>query len=445
MTNNIILIYPYFHHEAHHQFLFRPLGIASLASQMKSLGLPVFITDCTFKTREDSLREIVARDPAIIGVYISINLYPDALRLVHELRERLPGTLFIAGGPLPTVFPDRFASTFEVVFRGEGDLVVPRFCRDYLALRKREKFHHILEFYTYPGIYTHFRTQLIQYAPIHYPAPILNTLPIPYRKDLDHAQYQRYWMETSGIRPITIMAARGCPIECESGSNPVFGKIYRKRALDRVLREIDVAERDGYNQVWLADDCFPFEEDYTRAFCEMMSGRSGMMEWTCTIRASSVNRELAEIMHQAGCVKMALPIESGADEVLRLMGRHESVGDRLRMVELLNRVGVKVEASFIVGYPGESRESVEKTLALALSLPLAEVSFNVPFHISGANSHEDGYMLREKRDGSEGYFRFLYSREMSADWLNARIGETLERFRESAETAPPRLVTAAPV
>ncbi|MHB9028202.1 MAG: B12-binding domain-containing radical SAM protein, partial [Candidatus Latescibacterota bacterium] len=421
MTNNIALIHPYFKTDSHRQFLFRPLGIASLASQMKSLGLPVFITDCTFKTREESIQEIVARDPAIVGVYIAINLHHDALNLVHELRERLPGTLFIAGGPLPTVFPDRFAKNFEVVFRGEGDLVVPRFCRDYLALRKREKFHHVLEFYTYPGIYTHFRSQLIQYAPIHYPAPILNTLPIPYRKDLDHARYQRYWMEKSGFRPITVMATRGCPFECESGSNPVFGKIYRKRGLDRVLREIDVAERDGYNQMWFVDDCFSFDKEYTRAFCEMMSGRPGAMEWACTVRASGMDHELSKTMRQAGCAKMTLPLESGSDELLRRMGRTETVGDRLRTVEMLNRIGIKVDASFIVGYPGESRESVEKTLSLALSLPLADIFFNVPFHLSGANSHESGYLLGGREAGSEGFSRFFYSREIDGDWLNARI------------------------
>ncbi len=434
MTNSIVLVNPLFRTDDHDQQLFRPLGVAALASQMKSLGLPVYITDCTFKTFDDSVREIVGRDPAIIGLSISIHTDETALLLLRELREQVPGTLFIAGGPMPTVFPERYAEYFDVVFRGEGDLVVPRFCRDYLALRKRDKFHHVLEFYTYPGVYTRFRSQLIQYAPIHYPSPILDTLPIPYRKDMNHGLYQQYWMERSGCRPTTVMAARGCPHENDSGSNPVFGRIHRKRSLDRVVREIDVAERDGYNQIWFVDDFFTFDAEYTRSFCELIAARPRKMQWTCWSWPEGLTPDLVGAMCDSGCVAVNLEIDSGAEETLRLMNRSAGLSDSMRSVEMLAGAGIRVGASFLVGLPGESRELVEKTFAFALSNPFDEVFFNLPFHINGASGHEHEYVL-SRNDGGNGQRTrlFMYSPDIDPEWLERRIGETLDQFRNTRE------------
>ena len=78
--------------------------------------------------------------PAIVGISAMVSLTGNALRVAAAVRERLPGALLVAGGPLPTVFPDRFLPHVDVVFRGEADVSFPAFCRDYLdasASRRR--------------------------------------------------------------------------------------------------------------------------------------------------------------------------------------------------------------------------------------------------------------------------------------------------------------------
>ena len=62
-----------------------------------------------------------------------VTMSRNAFDLLKELQERLPETLFVAGGPLPTVNPAMFAGRFDAVFCGEGDVTFPRFCRDYLS------------------------------------------------------------------------------------------------------------------------------------------------------------------------------------------------------------------------------------------------------------------------------------------------------------------------
>ena len=93
------------------------------------------------------------------------------------------------------------------------------------------------------------------------------------------------------------------------------------------------------------------------------------------------------LMRQAGCVQVYLGLESGDDETLRLMNKNTTVKTGVQAVYRLYREDIKCGAFFIVGYPGETRDSIEKTFNLALSLPLKEISFNVPFPLPGSALH----------------------------------------------------------
>jgi anaerobic magnesium-protoporphyrin IX monomethyl ester cyclase len=129
----VALVYPYFRSRDPVEKLFPPLGIAYLASQLRELGVPVTVEDCTFWTFDEAVDRMVTSRPAIIGISIMVTMSRNAFDLLRELRERLPGTLFVAGGPLPTVNPAMFAEQFDVAFCGESDLTFPRFCHDYLT------------------------------------------------------------------------------------------------------------------------------------------------------------------------------------------------------------------------------------------------------------------------------------------------------------------------
>jgi len=84
-------------------------------------------------------------------------------------------------------------------------------------------------------------------------------------------------------------------------------------------------------------------------------------------------------MRDAGCVRVYRGLESGNDETLRLMGKRASVREGIEAVRLFREAGIETSGFFIVGYPGETQQSVDDTLALASSLPLDAISINVPF------------------------------------------------------------------
>jgi anaerobic magnesium-protoporphyrin IX monomethyl ester cyclase len=134
-------------------------------------------------------------------------------------------------------------------------------------------------------------------------------------------------------------------------------------------------------------------------------------------------------MSEGGCERVYLGLESGSDETLTLMGKHARVADGVQAVQVFREAGIGVAGFFIVGYPGESKSSVEKTLAYALSLPLDEISINVPFPLPGSGLYSRVGRVDPDADwDSPGEVRFVYQSAFDQDWIKKRIMKTMEIF-----------------
>jgi anaerobic magnesium-protoporphyrin IX monomethyl ester cyclase len=437
MTSPLALVYPYFLTSGPKHQLFQPLGIASLASQARALGVGVSQVDCTFRTFDDVVAQLAAERPSIVGIYVMVTLSRNALRLQASLRERLPDALFVAGGPLPTLYPERFAAAFDVVFRGESDLTFPTLCRDLLTAPQDRPWWDRLDLARYPGLHARTPRGLIANLPIHQPQWVLDTLPIPEREGVDHARYQASWANAGGAKPATIMFTRGCPFACDFCSKPVFGDQVRRRSLDHAFTEVADIARRGYNQLWIADDCFTLDQTYLSEFCFRFAKEGHGLTWTCLSRVNGVTPAVARMMRAAGCVKVYLGLESGCDSTLALMNKRATVREATEAVTTLHQAGIRVGAFFIVGYPGETAASADLTFEYALSLPFAEISFNVPFPLPGSALHARLPGVSAEADWDvENETTFVFPSEFDAAWLKRRIAETLEAFdRRSGQAA----------
>ena len=120
MSAPVALIYPYFRTSAPNQQLFPPLGIACLASQLRAVGVDARQLDCTFRSMDDVAEDVAGQGPSIVGIYVMATLSRSAIRLLERIRDAAPEALTVAGGPLPTLYPELFAAHFELVFRGGG-------------------------------------------------------------------------------------------------------------------------------------------------------------------------------------------------------------------------------------------------------------------------------------------------------------------------------------
>ena len=432
-NEGVALIYPWFLEEqpVEEEKLFPPLSIAYLSSQLKDRSVPVSVHDGTFHSPQEVIRNVAQEVPAIVSIYLMITMVRNGSYLLDSLKKLLPDTLFITGGPLPSLYPERFAGAFDVVFRGEGDLTVARFCDEYRNAGCTPADLSSLDLSSYPGMYHHRGTMVISAPTVHHPVAVIESLPLPDRSSFDHIRYQEFWERTAGCRMTTIMITRGCPYSCDFCSKPVFGNNFRKPSLDRVFAEIHQILALGYDRLWIADDSFTLDTGYLREFCTRKIRERLSFTWVCLSRVDRLDESIVRIMRDAGCVRVYLGLESGNDETLRLMGKRASVGEGIEAVRLFRKAGIETSGFFIVGYPGETQRSIDDTLALASSLPLDEISINVPFPLPGSPLFSRVGSIDTTADWDKANeITFIYQSEFDGAVLREKIKQATALFRE---------------
>lgn len=425
--SEVALVYPYVYRHAPDAMLFYPLGIAQLGALLREGGVDVGVVDLTFRGMECAMDELEASRPRVIGMYVAITMIDNARALAGMIRERVPGAVLVCGGPMPTVSPERFVPDFDVVFHGEAVQSFPRFCADYLRSGRLEDMLSMSG--RYPGICFLENGALVRVPVRPSRKKELDRLPAPDLRDFDHAGYQRFWRERSGFSPACVMTTYGCPYDCDFCSKPIFGRYYRPRGMEGILREIMAIRSRGYDGLWVADDCFTLDIDHVRRFCRMLIKEGLQMAWTCLSRAEPVPDRNIELMKQAGCRRVYFGLESGSDEVLKLMNKHTTTEAAGLTVRRFSEKGIQTAGFFMIGYPGETYETIETTLQWALSLPLDEISFTIPVPLPGTRLYRRVCGIRSDMDWQyENENRMTYSSEFDEEYLRRRIAETRERF-----------------
>jgi anaerobic magnesium-protoporphyrin IX monomethyl ester cyclase len=149
------------------------------------------------------------------------------------------------------------------------------------------------------------------------------------------------------------------------------------------------------------------------------------MNWCCLSRADMVDLGVLKKMKRSGCDKVYLGLESGSNEILKIMKKNTTVEKGKNGVELIKKAGIKVAGFFIVGYPEESWETIDQTFKYALELDLDEVSFNVPYPLPGTALFERISTIDMTKDWTiENEIKFVFK----SIFDERRIKEKIDRF-----------------
>jgi anaerobic magnesium-protoporphyrin IX monomethyl ester cyclase len=359
------------------------LGLPYLAAVLEEAGFNVKIFDLYPPSPDTDdpvvldqrLADVIAQEqPIIVGVTIHTPAYAERVRLARFIRERLPETLLIAGGHHPSAEPAHLLqnSDFDVCVIGEGERtlldiaervhLVHQRLRLMVAGDKGKEADDWLQ--DIPGL-AYKRESKIICNPACPPVADLDSLPFLAHHLLGLESYAPH--PNLGIKSTGIITYRGCPMRCAFCLNPQ-GRWVRMRnplkvvdEMERVVVEYDVR---GFN---FYDNLFGLNLKHALAVCEEILRRSRplKMMWDCWTAGDLVSVELAEKMRAAGCVRVGFGAESGDDEVLRKAQRGFTVAQHQAGIHALKSAGLKVEAFFMVGLPGDSEKSVQRTVEFA--------------------------------------------------------------------------------
>jgi anaerobic magnesium-protoporphyrin IX monomethyl ester cyclase len=222
------------------------------------------------------------------------------------------------------------------------------------------------------------------------------SVPIP-RHDL--FPLNKYVFPLAKMPVYTATAASiGCPYGCSFCIPATLP--YRVREVENVIDELKFIKFLNVHEVLFQDSTFGANRDQAMDICNRMIEEKLNLKWICQSRIDTVDEELLTLMKQAGCHSIQFGIESGDEEILKSMSKGITKEKTIETFKLMRKVGIRTNGFFIIGMPGDTEETIRKTIDYALQLDCDVASFSLPMPHPGTRLGEavrqDGHVLSEK-------------------------------------------------
>jgi anaerobic magnesium-protoporphyrin IX monomethyl ester cyclase len=405
---DVVLVYPQRAPHKGRHWIMPSLGLMYLSASLRRAGYTVRHIDHTFMERREVLEEIDRLQPSVIGIYCMITMQDEALSLAEQVRGK---ALTIVGGPYPSGEPEKFLDAFDLVAVGEGEETIVQVVQ-HLDDRRFEEI---------AGLVFRRDGEVVRTEP-RVRSKDMTQLPLPYRGDLPNQEYIDYWRRHWKDATTPLMSTRGCPFRCEFCHKPVFGDLFRARPGDSVIAEMREIAELGYDHVWMSDDLFTLNYKRTMELCKEIEAAELPLTWECLSRVTQVDYDLFAQMKRAGCKRIFFGIESGDEGVLKQMQKGIKPEQAREAVEACVKAGIKAAGFFMVGYLGETPESLMKTIRFSSHLPLDYVSYTIAYPLPGTRFYT---RVKERRQEGEWHYirhnRLLFNSDFSERKLRFAI------------------------
>lgn len=386
-----------------------PLELLNCAALLEQDGVRVSLIDArAVPTSLDAIREAAAQHDLAFVTSSPIdrwqcpNLELDPFLAVAAQVD--PARLFVLGAH-GTVAPEALLTMTGArgVIRGEPELAIRALCEG--------KDPSEVPGVTYPQ-----RGTIIN-NPEGNPVD-LATLPLPAFHLLDLTRY-RY--EILGDRFVLLEAARGCHYRCHFCLLKMYGKGYRKKDPEQVIREVTYLVREARAKTgYFIDLEFTAVRDYVWNLCERLASAGLPFEWACQTRADYVDGPLLKLMKRAGCRLIHFGVESGSARILAATNKRITLEQIERGIAETKQAGIDQLCFFMFGFPGETAEDMEATIAFAKRLNPTYASFHAVTPYLGTKLYE--------MSGSSELFPEVLSKEHDPLLLQAIANRAFREF-----------------
>jgi radical SAM superfamily enzyme YgiQ (UPF0313 family) len=330
------------------------------------------------------LQHIEKLAPNIIGISSTTLAIGNANSLAEAVKRRFSDMVIIVGGPHITAAPrdtmTRFPS-LDIAVVGEGEATIADLL---LALQNGPDLTGV------SGIICRSGNDLIDTGR----RPLiddLDTLPFP-AWDLLEGFPERYLPAPFKVRNLpaaTLVTSRGCPNACIFCDRSVFGSNCHAHSADYIIKQMaDLHQRYGIREFSFEDDTFITFKKRLIELCERLISLKLDISWSCLGRVNHVNAENLELMRRAGCWQISFGIESGSQDILNLVNKGMTLDQVRHAVRLSRDAGIKTKGFFIIGHPGETRDTLRMTRDFALELPLNDISVSLMTPFPGSELYD---------------------------------------------------------
>lgn len=300
-----------------------------------------------------SATEAVLRSNArIVSFYSRCDTYHISLALAEQIKL-CSDKYIVFGGPQADI--SAVDTLLEIPYVdyiccGEGELTVVPF---FSSLLKGQPDLSV------PGLVYRSNGQVVQNPR---PALIedLDSLP-----DVDYSMFGQMDL-SSNAKPFLIDVGRGCPFGCTYCSTKTFwGRKYRLKSPQRIFHEVKrLHDLYGITFFAFSHDMFTMNRQQVIETCRLLRTLAFPVSWTCSARIDCLDRELIDIMTEAGLTRIFIGLETGSARMQKLINKNLKLDRALELLRYLEHKGLRVVISFIYGFPEETEDDISQTLSL---------------------------------------------------------------------------------
>ncbi len=346
---------------------------------------------------EDIGKYVKQSKPHIAGISCPFtSRFEYAKRTVEIVRRNAPSAKIVMGGVHPSVAPEQVMKESGVDFAiaGEGENVLLNLVS---ALDKKEDYENIrgLSFRKDKDVVINRELDL---------SMDLDSIPHPARDLMDMESYIEQpvarwsWKKN---RQTSVFTSRGCPQKCTfCAVHHINSRKWRGRSAQNVVEELEILKREYHiDSIAFEDDNLTADRKRMREICRLILEKDLKFTW-CTpngVAIDTLDRELLKLMKESGCAMLNLAVESGDEHILRDVMQKRLILDHVREIAYMCReLGIAANAYFVIGMPGETENSLQRSLDFAVSLPLKSIGVFIATPFPGTELYkwclEKGYI-----------------------------------------------------
>ncbi|MEM2507513.1 MAG: radical SAM protein [Nitrososphaeria archaeon] len=388
---------------------------------------------------EDVLKDIKNFDPELVVVNSSFTSLKRDLDTAKKIKENFDSKIVMVGPPA-SQFAERMLEVVDFVARFEYDFTLLELAE---KIEKNENVDGVL------GI--SFKTNgKIKNNPNRTFASSeeLDSIPFVSKVYKNHLNVYDYFLNYCLYPMVQIFTGRGCPNSCTFCSWPFTftGRKYRVRSIENILDELEWIEENMKNvkEVFFEDDTFTISKKRVMEFCKGYRERGLEISWSCNARVDTLDFETMKEMKKANCRFLIVGFESADDGILRNIKKGFDVSKAREFVKNVKKSGLMLHADFIIGLPGETKETIEKTKNFIKEIKpeLLQVSVVSPF--PGTELYDflksNGYLLTDDPDeylDASGHQKSVVSYPwLSAEEITKAVDEILRDYYISIRYIP---------
>tara|TARA_Y100000310_G_scaffold342413_1_gene445582 strand:- start:10563 stop:12164 length:1602 start_codon:yes stop_codon:yes gene_type:complete len=386
-----------------------PLGLAYIAAVLEEWGAEVNILDCLadydvikdvgdgrFRvgtSNGEIKRQIKDFKPDVVGINCAYSMYEqDSFDVARIVKSVVPKSLVIFGGAHSSAAPDRVLGNdgVDVVVRGEAEYTFREIVEKFSRTHKKSSLRNI------KGTIVLDSKGKVKMNPERDFIWKLDELPMPTRHLLRMDKYLNHPLNEVGIGegPATDMiTSRGCPQRCSFCSIfTVWKRVWRTRSAKLVVDEMEgLVKKYGVKHIRIQDDNFSLDKKRVMRICDEIARRGLKFKWDTPngIAIWTLDEEVLKNMARSGYQRASFGIETGGSKTMKQYIHKPIDYDHCKkIIKICNKLGIFTVSTFIIGFPDETMDDIQKTIDFANDSGLDFALFYVAQPYAGTPLYE---------------------------------------------------------